>query len=104
MFTRQERKALAFLLGAGLFGLGVMAWPHGRVREASTWATPLQVRVNRAEEAELVALPGIGPAMAKRIVEERRHGGFYFTLSDLKRVKGMTSKTLERLGGFVRFD
>ena len=33
------------------------------------------VDVDRASAAELVRLPGVGPALAKRIVEERERGG-----------------------------
>lgn len=104
LFTRQERKALAFLLGMGFFGLAAQAWQVGR-RPASPAAWEVsQVRVNRAGPAELASLPGIGPVLAKRIAEDRQRGGFYLTLGDLGRVKGITPRTLGKLQGLVRFD
>ena len=102
LFTPEERKALAFLLGAAFLGLAVMAWPQSG--SAAQARERLTVRVNRAEAGELVALPGIGPVLAKRIVEERGRRGFFLTLADLKRVKGITPKTLEKLERLVRFD
>ena len=103
LFTRQERQALAFLLAAVLFGLGIMAWNLCFRRPAES-SQPAAVSVNRAGEPELVSLPGIGPVTAHRIVEHRRLHGSFLTLQDLARVKGISRKTLARLRGLVRFD
>ncbi len=102
LFTRQERKALGFLLGMGFFGLGVMAWPW-RGAEPAPFGEA-RVAVNRAGPEELAALPGIGPVLAERIAQDRQHRGFYLTLADLGRVKGVSPKTLGKLRGLVRFD
>lgn len=102
IFTRQERVALAFLLGVGLVGLALLGW-KGKAPPTSGFVE-LQVRVNSATAAELVGLPGIGPVLARRIVEDRRRHGRYLTLDDLKRIKGITSKTLEKVQGLVQFD
>lgn len=105
IFTKQERVALAFILAAGFLGLGVRACqkirrgPGGPVT-----AAVLRVAVNRASEAELTALPGIGPVTARRIAEDRRRGGRFVTAKDLLRVKGISTKTLEKLHGLVSFD
>lgn len=102
MFTRQERTALAFVLGVSFLGLLLQALPRGSSFQGSF--IRLTVAVNRATAEELVSLPGIGPKLAQRIVEERNRGGRFVTLSDLSRVKGITPKTLERLKNSVRFD
>jgi competence protein ComEA len=54
---------------------------------------------NRADEAELRALPGIGPALARRIVDSRRERGPFASVDDLRRVKGIGPRTLDRLRG-----
>jgi len=107
IFTRQERMALLFFIGVSFPGMVLMAWSRGRI----PWMDPIQVnrvrlevRVNSASAAELASLPGIGPALAQRIVEERRAHGYFLTPADLKRVKGVSRKTLEKLEGLVRFD
>lgn len=56
------------------------------------------VDVNRAAAEQLVALPGIGPALAERIVEERMKRMFT-SLDDLTRVRGVGPATVERLRG-----
>lgn len=94
--------ALAFLMGVSFLGLFLQMLPG-----QSRFETPfvrLTVHVNRATAEELVSLPGIGPKLARRIVEERNRGGRFVTLSDLSRIKGITPKILERLKSSVRFD
>jgi len=53
--------------------------------------------INAASEAELQRLPGIGPAMAKLIVEARP----FTSVNDLDRVKRIGPATLEKLRPFV---
>ena len=103
IFTRQERAALLFVAGVGLFGLGVIGWQK-MFPPARAPFVQLSVNVNTATEPELVALPGIGPVLAKRIAQHRQRHGRFLTLSDLIRVKGVTPKVLDRVRGLVRFD
>jgi competence protein ComEA len=60
------------------------------------------VDVNRASAAELETLPGIGPALARRIMESRAEDGPFRTADDLLRVRGIGPATLERIRGLVR--
>ncbi len=69
----------------------------GRVRQ-STEADV--VDLNRADEDALQALPGVGPALARRIVEVRAQGPFR-SVEDLERVRGIGPATVERLRGRV---
>jgi competence protein ComEA len=57
---------------------------------------------NTASAAELEALPGIGPVLARRIVEHRRAHGRFERLEDLLEVEGIGPKVLERLRPLVR--
>jgi competence ComEA-like helix-hairpin-helix protein len=59
------------------------------------------VDVNTASEAELQQLPGIGPVLAKRIVDTRAAAKFE-KVDDLRRVPGIGAKTLEKLRPHVR--
>jgi competence protein ComEA len=53
--------------------------------------------VNTASQAELEALPGIGPAIARLIVEGRPYG----SVEELERIKGIGSKRLEEIRPLV---
>lgn len=57
----------------------------------------LLIDINTAGEAELSALPRIGPALAKRITEDRSVSGPYPTLDDLDRVPGIGPRTIEAI-------
>lgn len=58
---------------------------------------PARVELNRASEVELQELPGIGPALARRIVDERARRGGFARVDDLVEVPGIGPATLERL-------
>lgn len=64
-------------------------------------ATPTErIDVNRATAAELRRLPGIGPTLSQRILEVRAKQPFR-SVEDLRRVRGIGAKTLERLRPYV---
>ncbi|NLV92072.1 MAG: helix-hairpin-helix domain-containing protein [Firmicutes bacterium] len=60
-------------------------------------AEALRINVNTASAWELERLPGIGPALAGRIVAERERHGPFITVDELVRVSGIGPKVLERL-------
>ena len=64
-------------------------------------AAALRVNINLAGPAELMSLPGIGAAMAQRIVDYRVQNGKFRRLEELTRVKGIGKRKLEALRGHV---
>jgi competence protein ComEA len=60
------------------------------------------VDLNRAGLAELDALPGIGPVLARRIVAHRAAHGAFREPEDLLAVPGIGPRLLERLRPHVR--
>ncbi len=71
------------------------------VRAFSRPSAPLTLDVNRATEGDLERLPGIGPVLARRIVEYRESRGAFQDIEQLRRVKGIGKKTFERIRAFV---
>ena len=116
MLTRDERRALLFLSAVAAAG-GVMRVVHApdeppgaplvapeipagdiaaQARlssRAAELARPLMpgevVDVDRAEVAELERLPRVGPALARRIVDDRAANGPFGSLEGLSRVSGI---------------
>jgi len=60
-----------------------------------------QVNLNTATAAQLEALPGIGAATAKRIVEHRQKTGGFKKIEELMNVKGIGEKSFLRLKPLV---
>ena len=58
--------------------------------------------LNQASAAELDAVPGIGPAIASRIVDYRQAKGSFAKLEDLLNVDGIGQKTLERFRPYLQ--
>ncbi|MCE9603062.1 MAG: helix-hairpin-helix domain-containing protein [Gemmatimonadetes bacterium] len=61
------------------------------------------VDVDRADASELDRLPGIGPALAGRIVADREQRGPFGSLRALERVKGIGPALSARLAPHVTF-
>jgi competence ComEA-like helix-hairpin-helix protein len=59
------------------------------------------IDVDRASAEELERLPGIGPSLAARIVEDRARNGSFGDADALRRVKGIGPRTLERIRPYL---
>ncbi len=69
--------------------------------EAPREASPGTLDLNRATEADLDALPGIGPSKAKAILAHRDKIGGFRRVEQLLDVKGIGPKVFEHLSGLV---
>jgi competence protein ComEA len=61
------------------------------------------IDVDRAAAAEIARLPGIGPDLARRIVEDRKAHGDFGGLAALDALPGVGPGLLRKLEGHVRF-
>ncbi len=60
------------------------------------------VELNTASVSLLTRVSGIGPSLAKRIVEHRNANGAFRSRGELLRVSGLGAKTFEQCAGFLR--
>lgn len=104
MVPRTVRHALAFVLGVVAL---VSALRHGPCSFSPLPEPPptppasLFLDPNTATREQLEALPGIGPTLARRIVEGRSLAA-YRRVDDLRRVRGIGALTLDRLRARLR--
>lgn len=69
-------------------------------QEAGQVATAL-VNINTATLEELDALPGVGPATAQAIIDDREANGPFASVEDIMRVSGIGEKKYEKLKGSI---
>jgi competence ComEA-like helix-hairpin-helix protein len=60
------------------------------------------VDLNRASAEELESLPGVGPAIAQRIVRHRAENGRFRSFEDLEKVSGIGPRLREQIQGAAR--
>ena len=60
-----------------------------------------KININTAGAAELDRLPGVGPALAERIIQYRTEHGSFAQPEDLQNVSGIGPKTYEKMSSQV---
>ncbi len=114
MSDRGRKILLAALLaGTGLLAAGTLAWYalDRRDMQPAVFApaeTAVRQReavlnVNEATAAELEELPGIGPALAERILAWRAENGPFSGPEDLQRVSGVGPALCQAVESFIRY-
>ena len=68
---------------------------------AATKETGKQVNINTASQSELESLPGIGPSLAKKIMDFRQKNGQFKSPADLMAVQGIGEKKFEQLKNLI---
>jgi competence protein ComEA len=104
VLRRMDQAVVAFLLACALVGMAVywfvQGGPRGELIEIDR-AEPLtaryQVDINKAEWFELAELPEVGETLARRIVESRETNGAFKDNNQLRRVRGVGQRTLEKM-------
>jgi competence protein ComEA len=108
MLRRTDQLAVAGLMAAALVSLAGYWISHGpfpgrmiEVDQAPEQTARFAVDINQADWPELAELPGVGETLARRIVEARRTNGPFSDQEDLRRVRGIGPRTLERLRPYL---
>lgn len=115
--TKQERAVIYFLIAMLALGLAVKfcrqtaALPALKIESVRFSKEKAdineiirqrqKVKINTATAKDFERLPGIGPALAERIVEYRDQSGDFLTTDDFKKVKGIGPKKYEAIKDYL---
>ena len=94
-------KIFAIMLFLLYAAVPAMAEPAAVEKPAAGAVMQGTVNINTADAAELTLLPGIGPKTAVSIVDYRSSIGSFASIDELEKVKGIGSKTLEKLRPYM---
>jgi len=81
---------LVVCLGLALSSVSVLAQKAGPVAAE-------KVNLNSATAEQLESLPGIGPAMAKLIIEHRTKSGKFTRIEEIMNIKGIGEKKFQKI-------
>lgn len=98
--TFQERRVILFLISLCLAGIGInfaVKISPGVERIVKADANIAKIDLNQASYEELLEVPGMRPIFAKNIIEYRKSSGPFSGFEDLRKIKGIGEKRLERL-------
>jgi competence protein ComEA len=103
-----DQAVVASLVVLALVGMAaywvVQGGPRGELIEIDR-AKPLTAKylvdINKADWPEFAELPDVGETLARRIVESRRAAGEFRDHADLRRVRGIGPRTLEKLEPYL---
>ena len=109
LLRRLDQAVVAGMVLLALVSMGtywlVRGGATGRLIEldrAPRQSVVFQIDINEANWPEFSLLPGVGESLARRIVESRSAEGRFADVEDLRRVRGIGPKTLERIKPFLR--
>ena len=85
-----------------LHGYRSSRWSTRPAELDRTTGLTYRIDLNRADRAELLQLPGVGPSLAQKIETYRREHGHFRSVNDLAEIEGVGPKTLERLRPLVQ--
>ena len=119
-FTREEKTALLFIIICFLLGIFISHLKQYHLLDFISFDNKLEqanasdnidklikqtktVNVNTASIEELTFLPGIGVSTAEKIIIYRKEHGLFHSPDDLKSIKGIGDRKVEKLKDFVIF-
>ncbi len=80
-----------------ILGLALALAPTAVLAQKSKSTQTEKVNINTATTEQLQTLPGVGPALAKAIIDHRAKNGKFNKVEELLNVKGIGEKKFQKM-------
>jgi competence ComEA-like helix-hairpin-helix protein len=84
-------------------GEGECSVHKGEMSAFYKYTLGIPISLNNESEEGLTSIPGIGPHLAKAIIQERAKRGGFRNLNELRCIRGVGSGLLKRIDPFITF-
>lgn len=108
--TSQERKTVIFVLCLLVLGIG-LDFINKNTNRANliNFRIPQEqlfdkVDINKATLSELMTIPNLGAGAAQAIIDYRQSQGCFKNIDELKEIKGIKDKKLEKLKKYITLE
>lgn len=61
-----------------------------------------KININTADEEELENIPGVGPSLAKSIIDYRKENGRFTSIEDIKNVSGVGESKYKKMEEYIK--
>ena len=104
------KKTAVLILGLSIFfAVGIYfsrdyKFEHYAIEAKSDQIKTYQINLNLANWREFDNLPGIGPALAQRIIDDRKNNGRFNKIEELMRVPGIGEAKFAALREYISLE
>jgi competence protein ComEA len=103
--TTAARRCVVAVLAIGLIAVSVATAPvlaqNGSRTAAAEGPPAAKIDLNQATLDQLETIPGVGPSLARRILDFRTEQGPFRRIEDLLKIKGIGEKSFQKMQAYV---
>jgi|DewCreStandDraft_4_1066084.scaffolds.fasta_scaffold01070_2 comEA protein len=106
LLSREEKVIILIIVISLISGCLIYFFTSfkSKIKKENIILTSTYVNINKADIDELDKLPGIGKTIAKRIVDYRGKNNGFKNIEELRNIKGITNKKLEKIKQYIKIE
>ena len=106
LLSREEKAIILIIVISLISGCLIYFFTsfNRKIKKENIIKYPVYININKANINELDKLPGIGKTIAQRIVDYREKNNGFKNIEELKNIKGITNKKLEKIIKYIKIE